>query len=169
MAKIKELEINDFLKKMASESPTPGGGAVAALAGAMAASLVEMVSNITIGKKGYEKVAKELKKLRNEVRKSKLHLLRLADEDVKAFAKVMTAYKSKDKRKIKKALLWATAVPSQTAKLARQVERLGLTVAKIGNKNAVSDAKTAVYLARAARLSALENVKINKRALAKRQ
>ena len=54
----------------------------------------------------------------------------------------------------------------EVRKLSQRLEEIGYKVSKIGNKNAVSDAKTAVYLARAASKSALENVVINKKALA---
>ena len=55
--------VNDFLGKLASEAPTPGGGSVAALMGSMGAALVSMVANLTGGKKKYESVEEEVKKL----------------------------------------------------------------------------------------------------------
>jgi formiminotetrahydrofolate cyclodeaminase len=51
--KIKDQKVSEFLDNLAAKSPTPGGGAVAALTGAMAASLTEMACNLTIGKKDY--------------------------------------------------------------------------------------------------------------------
>ncbi len=56
-----ELTIKEFLEKTASGSPVPGGGSVAALSAALAASMTEMVANLTIGKKDYEAVADEMK------------------------------------------------------------------------------------------------------------
>ena len=60
----------------------------------------------------------------------------------------------------------ATDVPSDVIKLANQVEKMAARMVVIGNKNAVSDAKSALFLSQSAAKSALENVKINKRALA---
>ena len=55
--------VNDFLEKLASEAPTPGGGSVSALIGALGAALVSMVANLTVGKKKYEIVEQEVKKI----------------------------------------------------------------------------------------------------------
>jgi formiminotetrahydrofolate cyclodeaminase len=92
-------------------------------------------------------------------------LLKLADEDVKAFDLVMLAYRSKSKPKIKRALLGAIEVPQKTKKLTQEVEKLAKIAAKKGNKNAISDAKTAIYLAQAAQKGAMENIEINKKLL----
>lgn len=164
--KIGEQKINKFLKELGSSSPTPGGGAVAAVTGAFAASLVEMVANLTIGKKSYEKVSDEMQKIKKEALKIKAELISLADEDVKAFDAVMSAYKLKNKEKIKKALELATHVPSKVASLSGEIGRLAEVVSKKGNKNAYSDAKSALHLAHAAIEAAKENIRINKQALA---
>lgn len=166
MNKIKSQKIEDFLKGLGSSSPTPGGGAVAAVTAAMSASLVEMVANITVGRKRYQEVQGEVIKISTEASQLSKNLLSLADEDVKAFDEVIAAYRSKNKAKIKKALLLAIDVPSRVSRLSQQVERLGVEIVKIGNKNALSDARSAMHLARAAYKSAQENIKINKKALA---
>ena len=132
---INKQTIERFQIELGSKNPTPGGGVVAALAGSFAASLIEMVCNLTIDKKGYEKV--------------------------------MIAYKSKNKEKIKKSLKYAIEVPFEVRKISQELEKIAYRVSKIGNKNALSDARTAIYLARAASKSALENIKINKQALVK--
>lgn len=157
--KIKDREVGKFLNELASVKPTPGGGAVAALAGAMAAALVEMVINLS--------KSKELKAKSLKVKELRENLLKLADKDVSAFDKVVMAYRSKDKGLIKKALSGAIAVPEETKKLSQRVEVLGVLVEKEGNKNAVSDARTAIYLAQTAQRSAQENIDINKSALAR--
>lgn len=160
MNKIKDQKIEQFLERLASKNPTPGGGAVAALIGAMAASLVVMVCKLT-------KEASSTKRIAHSANNFKSQLLNLADEDCEAFDEVVVAYKSKNKRKIKKALQKAIMVPSETKMSSRKVEKLARIVAEKGNKNAASDAKTAVYLAVAAQKSAEENIKINKRAIDK--
>jgi glutamate formiminotransferase/formiminotetrahydrofolate cyclodeaminase len=164
--KIGEQKISKFLKELGSSSPTPGGGATAALTGAIAASLVEMVASLTIGKKRYEEVNDEMQKIRNEVLKLKKELIELCDEDVRAFNAVIASYKVKDKEKIKKALQLATQVPSKVASLSGEVGRLAQVVAKKGNKNAYSDAKSALHLTHAAIEVAKENIRINKQSLA---
>ena len=156
---IKDTKIQTFLEQLSSKAPTPGGGAVAALAGAMAASLVEMVINISKDE-GLNKNLRRTKNLRAE-------LLKLADEDVAAFDEVMAAYKSKSLPRIKKALEDAIEVPEKTKAASGEVEKLAMIVAQKGNKNALSDASTAVLLSRAAQESAQENIKINKLALKK--
>jgi formiminotetrahydrofolate cyclodeaminase len=156
---IKDQKIEQFLKEVASKKPTPGGGAVAAVVGAMAAGLVEMVCALTKNK--------DTKILKYKVNKARQQLLRLADEDAAAFDAVVLAYRAKNKLKIKKALQKAIAIPERTEKLSKEVEELAKVIVKVGNKNALSDAKTAVYLAVAAQASARENIGINKTALKK--
>lgn len=158
--KIKDKKIEDFLEELSDKSPTPGGGAVAALSGAMAASLVEMVLNLT---KDEGLKTKNLQK----TRKLRVELLKLADEDIIAFDGVMAAYRSKSSPRIKKALVYATQVPEKTKALCKEVEKLARVVEKYGNKKALSDAKTAVLLSVAAQGSAEENIKINRLALKK--
>lgn len=166
MNNIKSQSIEGFIKNLGSSSPTPGGGAAAALSGAMAASLVEMVANLTIGKKKYEGVQKQAQIISKDASKFSKELLSLADEDTKAFDQVIASYRSKNKAQIKKALLLAIEIPSRISSFSKQTERLGQKIAKIGSKNAISDARSAIYLARAAYKAAQENIKINKKTLA---
>jgi formiminotetrahydrofolate cyclodeaminase len=156
---IKSKKVDEFLEELADSKPTPGGGAAAALVGSMAASLVEMVAGLTVGRKGYEKVQEDVRRLRNRAIRNKKKLLDLADKDVAAFNGVVRAYKLR--KDLQPALRKATEVPLETAETAKQVLALAEEVVKKGNKHAISDAKSARYLARAAILSALENVKIN--------
>lgn len=163
---IKDKKISKFLEEVSSKSPTPGGGSVAAITAAMSASLVEMVCNLTIGKEKYKKEEKGLKKTREEALELRIKLTNLADEDSRAFDMVIAAYREKNDQKIKKALKEAVRVPTNVKKLARKVKFLAQKVEGSGNQNAISDAKTAKYLAGAAIQSAEENIKINKKTLA---
>lgn len=147
--------MNKFIEDLASSRPTPGGGAAAAMAAAMAAALVEMVC-------GMSPQNPEIREKCSGLRK---RLLELAEEDCRAFEAVMTAYKNKTGKE--EALKKAMQVPRETMRVAKQVEELALEMVEIGNKNAVSDAKSAVYLAQAAQKSAQENVEINQTALKK--
>jgi len=159
--RIRNYKIENFLQELASKNPTPGGGAVAALTGAIAASLIEMVCNLTKGEIDLIKQSGE------KAKSLRIKFLELADEDCKVFDAVVLAYRAKDKLEIKKALLRAIEIPEETKKLSKEVGELAKVAAKVGNKNAVSDAKTAVHLARAAAKSAEENIKINRTALKK--
>ena len=166
MNKIGAYKIEKFLGQLESTSPTPGGGSVAALTGAMAASLVSMVAGLTIGKERYKKAEGRMKRILGEAKTLKRNLMNLSNKDIEAFDQVMLAYKSKNKVAIKKALKKAIEVPLKVILLSNKVQKLALEVAKYGNKNAFSDAKSAYYLAQAAGKSALENVRINRKALA---
>jgi len=166
MNKIKNQKIEQFLHELSSTSATPGGGATAALTAAMAASLVEMVAGLTLGKAGYEKAHEETKTIKSQAAKAGKTLLALADEDVAAFESVIAAYRAKDNKRIRKTLIRAAEVPSMVVELSKEVEKLAGRMVVIGNKNALSDAKSALFLSQSAAKSALENVRINKRALA---
>lgn len=163
---IKDQKITDFLDGLASKNPTPGGGAVAALSAAMATSLVEMVANLTIGKKEYLEVEEKMKNIAERMKQMRSELLDLADADADAFDKVMEAYKTKDKPKIKAALYWAIEIPQKVVNLSTEIQNLAIEVSKIGNKNTYSDAMSAEYLANAALEAAEENIIINTKVLA---
>lgn len=159
MNSIRNKKVKEFLTEVSSSSPTPGGGSAAAVTGATAAALVEMVANLS-------KETNELKKLGTKAQKLRKQLLNLADEDAAAFDKVMQGFRIPKgqkgrKTKIQRAFKFATEVPLTTAQISKEVLDMAATMAKKGNKNAISDAKTAKYLAKAAISSALENVKIN--------
>ena len=161
--KIGSQTIADFLKELSSAEPTPGGGSSAALAAGMAASLIVMVANLTMGKKGYEGVSGEMKATKEEAEGYKNKLLNLADEDALAFEEVMRQYKAEVKNQsgLQSALKHATEVPLTSAKIAGRLVEMAKIVEEKGNKNAISDARSAGYLAAAARSSAMENVRIN--------
>jgi len=163
---IKNKSIENFLKSVGSKSPTPGGGSVSAVAGALASSLVEMVCNLTIGKKGFEKVNDEMEDIKKEVKRLKDELLELADEDASAYDGVVEAFrtsKEDENRKtiIQKAFEKAALIPLETAKKSAEVLSFAEKVLEIGNKNAASDSLVAIYLSKAAIKGALENVSIN--------
>jgi methenyltetrahydrofolate cyclohydrolase len=167
---IKQQKLESFLKDLSSKNPTPGGGVVAALSGVIAASLIEMVGNLTVGKKGYESKEGAVLKIMKDVGETKKKMLKLLDEDTIAFGKVMEAYSMdkedpERKNKIKKSLQYAIDVPMEVRRLSKDLESCAVKISKIGNRNALSDANTAIHLSQAAQKSALENIKINKESL----
>ncbi len=165
-----ELTIKEFLEKTASSSPVPGGGSVAALSAALAASLTEMVAKLTIGKEGYETVEDEMKAVAQEALKLKLKLVLSIDNDSNAYNDVMSAIrlpgdteaeKHYREKTIQSGLKKATLIPMSVAEDAALVMDLaGKTVAS-GNKNAITDGAVGVMMAKTAVLSAIYNVKIN--------
>lgn len=166
MSRYENRKIGKFLDDLASGKPTPGGGSAAALSGALAASLVEMVCMLTITKKGYEDVFTECQKILELIRNKRKYLLGLSERDALAYEDVVSAYKTPKeekgrKTKIQKALKHATLVPLDTATAANDVLEKAERMKKIGNKNAISDAKVAEYLCKASIAGALENVYIN--------
>ncbi len=165
-----DLTIKDFLKKTASNSPVPGGGSIAALSGAISASLLEMVANLTIGKKGYEEFEEEMKEISAAVLEYRKKLIADIDKDSDAYNTVMSAYKlpkgtDEEKRERSKAiqdgLKRAALVPLGVAKDAFEIIKMAEDIVKKGNHNAITDGAVAVLMAKAAVLGALYNVRIN--------
>jgi len=166
------LSLDEFLEKLASSEPTPGGGSASALAGGVAAALVAMVGRITLGKKDekYRAVAPEMEELTQRADELRAELLALADRDAEAFERVMAAYRlpksteeerAERQRVLQEALKAATEAPYQIAEACSKVLELARRMAKKGVSTAISDAGTAAYLAEAALHSALLNVDIN--------
>ena len=165
-----DLSVKEFLAKTASNSPVPGGGSIAALSAAIAASLSEMVAHLTIGKKGYEALEEEMQEIAKDAFQYRERLIRYIDKDSNAYNDVMAAFKlpkgTEQERKnregaIQEALINATLVPLDVARDAFKIIELAGKAVKQGNKNAVTDSGVAVMMARTAALSALYNVKIN--------
>ncbi len=167
---LSELTIKEFLEKIASDSPAPGGGSVAALSGSLAACLAEMVTNLTIGKKGYEAVEDEMKAVAEEALQLKHKLVQAIDKDSEAYKNVVTALNlpgdtESEKRHrevmIQCGLQEAALVPMAVAEDAIRVMDLAGKAVTMGNKNAITDGAVGVIMAKTAVLAALYNVKIN--------
>jgi len=165
-----EYPVGDFLDKLASNAPAPGGGSVAAVGGALGAALISMVCNLTLGKKGYEGVQADIEALVAQSEALRAELQGLLDEDVAAYSAYShTAKMPKDTEEEKAvrtaamqaALKNATMVPLHIAEAAVKVMDLCLPAAEKGNKWAVSDAGVAVLMAEAALRAAALNVLIN--------
>ena len=164
------MKIKDFLSELASKSPAPGGGSVAALSGALGAALTSMVANLTIGKEKYVDVEghmKEALKVSENLRKK---LADLIDKDTEAFNDVIAAFKlpkdtdeQKSKRSdaIQKGYKTASKIPLETAKTCMQTLDVAKIVAEKGNKNSITDAGVSALMAQSGVESAILNVKIN--------
>lgn len=169
-----DLPVGAFLDDLASSDPVPGGGSAAALAGALAAGLVSMVCNLTIGKRRYREVEAALRLTLEQAEQHRSRLTALMQEDTEVYARVMAAYRlpvSTDGERVHRDLAWqtalaeATAVPMEIAEQCLDVVRLALTAGQLGNPWAVSDAGAAALLAEAAGRAAGLSVEVNLRSI----
>jgi glutamate formiminotransferase/formiminotetrahydrofolate cyclodeaminase len=160
----------DFLEQLASAAPAPGGGSASAFTAAEAAALVAMVGRLTIGKKKYSAVEKEMWQMVESAEQLRRQLTGMVREDAAAFEKVVSAMKlpkdtpeqeSAHQQAVQTANIEAARVPLNTAQLALEVLTLSIQAAQLGNRNAISDAATASALAHAAIVGAGGNVRIN--------
>ncbi len=161
-----KMRIRDFVNELASSSPAPGGGSVAALCGSLSAALSSMVSNLTFGKKEFENIWEGMEKVGMEAQRLKDEFLSLIDKDTDAFNKLMNALKIPKKspermKKIEEATKEATLVPLETLKRAETLIGFSEEVVKNGNPNSISDAGGAAIMAEAAAREAYLNVLIN--------
>ena len=164
------MTLPDFVAELASSSPAPGGGSIAALGGALAAGLASMVGELTVGREKYAAVQDEMTRVKDEAKKVAAELLELIDRDTDAFNAYMAAIKlpkDTDEQKAARreamqlAAKGTAEVPLRTLALAAQAARLALSAIRYGNANAVTDAASAGQFARAAAMSAAYNVRIN--------
>lgn len=167
---MKDMTLEVFCATTASNEPAPGGGSVSALAGALAAALTEMVAQLTIGKKGYEEAADEMKAIIPEAAALRAELLDEITRDstsFNAYMEAMTLPKDTDEQKevrrnaMQEALKKAAEVPLHVAVTAAKIMPMTGTMVKKGNANAVTDGMVAAMMTRTAVLGALLNVKIN--------
>jgi methenyltetrahydrofolate cyclohydrolase len=165
-----ECSVRAYLEKLASADPEPGGGSAAALAGALGAALVMMVTALTLGKERYAAVQTDMAEIKEKAEKLGASLTAFVTEDAEAYGAVAAAIKlpgdssiqSRERNRVLQAALKGAAeVPLKIAEAAVEVARLSLPAAEKGNNNAVSDAGVAVLMAESAAQSAALNVKIN--------
>lgn len=159
-----------FLDEVASHSAAPGGGSVAALAGALGAGLTAMVCRLTIGKKKYAEVEAEMQDVLGKVEELRAQFTALIEKDTEAFQAVMRAFslpKETDEQKevrssaIQEATKSAALVPLQVMELCGRTLPLTQIAAAKGNVNSLSDAGVAAAMLSAACVGAALNVHIN--------
>ncbi len=162
--------LKKYLDEAASGSSTPGGGSVAALAGALGAALTSMVCNFTVGKKKYADVEAEVSQILSEAEELRAKLQDLMVEDTQAYGQVSAAYgmpretaeeKAARSEAIQKALKVAMQAPLEAAVCCHRVLKLNEPLVEKGNQNLISDVGVAVLLAESAMRSAILNVEIN--------
>jgi methenyltetrahydrofolate cyclohydrolase len=164
------LTIDGFLEVLASDAPTPGGGAVAAIAGATGAALIEMVGRLTVDKEGYEAVRDRMRAAIETASAARGDLTDLADRDAHAFDAVMDAFKmpkDTDEQKaarsasIQAGYVGAATVPQDVARRCVDLMALAVEVTDAGNPQAASDGLSAAASLYTGALCAIANVAIN--------
>ena len=162
--------IGTFADLVAEGTPSPGGGSVSAYCGVLAASLGQMVCNLTIGKKKYAESEARLLIIKPDLERLSARLRELITEDAASFEAVLGAYrlpKENDEQRvvrteaIQRALKSAVEVPLQTAELSLEVLMLLREIAEIGNSNALSDVAVGAQLAQTAVRGASYNIAVN--------
>lgn len=170
MSELMKLSCEEFLNRLASKEPVPGGGGAAALSGAIGAALTSMVANLTVGKEKFLTIEAAMLRLRAESEVVRAELLQLAQADADVFSAFMACYKmpqttesEKEKRqkKIQEAAKTAAEIPLQIGEKSLAVLLLAAEAAELGNPAVVTDAAVAALVSRAALRSAVYNVKIN--------
>ena len=164
------MTLRGFANELASDSPAPGGGSVAAYCGALGAGLSTMVANLTFGAKDYLKHNAEMESIALKGQALKERFLHLVDADTEAFNQVMTAMrlpKKTDEEKAARSTAMVTttrgaiATPMQVMEASLEVFPLAQTLIRKGNQNALSDATVSALTAETAAKGAYLNVLIN--------
>ena len=164
------MDLVDFCDELASDSPAPGGGSIAALNGALSAGLSSMVGNLTFAKKGYENVRADMNRLAEKAQQLKDFMIAAIDSDTDAFNQVMTAFSlpkktDEEKRRRDAAVLeatkQATQVPFSVLEKSVELAQLALEMVQKGNRNSLSDAGVAGLAAATCAEGAWYNVLIN--------
>ncbi|MFB8580504.1 cyclodeaminase/cyclohydrolase family protein [Enterococcus gallinarum] len=168
--KIVEMQINDFIAVLGSDTPAPGGGSASALAAAQGIALTKMVTELTIGKKKYAEFEDEIELLQKKAKSLQEGLLRAIDEDTEAFNQVSAVFglpktteeEKKARREAMQSALKGAAV-TPFSMMEKIVDALKVTQAAVGksNTNAASDLGVAALNLKAALQGAWLNVLIN--------
>ena len=165
-----EMPVRAFVEETASESPAPGGGSISASMGAMGAALATMVANLSSHKRGWDDRWEEFSDWAVKGKQFYDELLRLVDEDTRAFNGIIEANRLPQGTEAEKqardsalqaATLHAIEVPFQVMEQALASMQVILAMAEIGNPNSLSDAAVGALCARSAVIGAFLNVKIN--------
>lgn len=164
------LNLRQFCNETLSDSPAPGGGSVAALMGALGASLGGMVANLSAGKRGWEEKLPFFSEWAVKAQQLKDELLCLVDEDTAAFNKVMAAFglpkdspeeKAARMKAIQGANEYAAEIPLKVMETASRSYDLLKEMAEKGNPASISDVGVGLLATRACIEGAGMNVRIN--------
>lgn len=169
-----KMDLRQFCNETLSESPAPGGGSVAALMGALGASLGGMVANLSAGKRGWDDKLKYFSDWAVKAQQLKDELLFLVDEDTAAFNKVMDAFalpkesaeeKAARSTAIQSANKYAAEIPLRVMETAFRAYEILAQMAEQGNPASISDIGVGLLAVRACVEGAALNVRINLKGL----
>jgi len=165
-----DMTLTKFLEAACSSSHVPGGGNVSAVVGAMGGSMIAMVANLTLGKKGYEEYQDQTQEILNAVLKAIETLKTLTIKDMEAFDDYMKAFrlpKNTDEEKkgrtdaIQAAAKIATMVPLSICRACLALIKEANKLSRFGNKMAISDVGVGAYVCEAALRACMLSVDIN--------
>ena len=165
-----KMNLREFCNETLSDSPAPGGGSVAALMGALGASLGGMVANLSAGKRGWDDKLEYFSNWAVKAQQLKDELLSLVDEDTSAFNKVMDAFalpkesaeeKAARAAAIEQATKYAAEVPLKVMGTASKSYEILSEMAQNGSPASISDVGVGLLATRACVEGAALNVKIN--------
>lgn len=165
-----KMNLREFCNETLRDSPAPGGGSVAALMGALGASLGGMVANLSAGKRGWDDKLEYFSDWAMKAQQVKDELLSLVDQDTAAFNKVMDAFalpkespeeKSARSAAIEQATKHAAEIPLKMMETTSKSYPLLFEMAEKGNPNSISDVGVGLLATRACIEGAALNVRIN--------
>lgn len=168
--KLSDLSLHDFIGVLGSGTPTPGGGSVAALCGALGAALSLMVARLTLGKDQFQDAREGMEEIQQAAEELAARFLTLVQADSDAYDGVLSALglpretdeqKTLRKASLREATRTATMVPLETLHASEKLMRMASRVVFQGNPAALTDASAALHLARTAAVVASCNVRIN--------
>lgn len=162
--------VREFAERLASGSPTPGGGSAAAMAGGLAASLIAMVARGTLSKKRFADRTERMAKIADEAGGYQAELLGLVDEDAEAYESVVAAHRlsretpeqiARRDQEIQVAFGRAIDAPFRVSQRAVRLLELAREVIKDGNPASAPDGGVAAFLASAALAGGMLNIRAN--------
>ena len=168
--KLTELSVRDFIAELGAGTPTPGGGSVAALCGALGSALAAMVAWLTLGKDRYRDGWATMEEVGEAADELGRRFLDLVQDDRDAYQGVLTSLRlpkgSEAERVSRQSALQvafkrAASVPLETLRASERLAHLAKTSVEKGSPSALTDADAALHLARAAAGIAAANVKVN--------
>lgn len=169
---LRDMTLTKFVDELASESPAPGGGSVAALCGSLSAALSAMVANLTFDKKGFEDKKAMMEGVGRDAQRLKQWMLQAVDDDMQAFNRIIDARRmakgSESEKALRDAAILeaskaATLTPLSVLQGAPVLLELAARVVEHGNPSSLSDGAVAALVATAAAEGAYYNVLINLR------
>ncbi len=167
---LRDLNLEEFASRLASEEPAPGGGSASAAVAALGAGLLVMTCNLTVGKERYAEVEGQLREVLDELEPLRVWFLASIDRDAEAYDRVVLALgmpkgspeeKASRREAIQSAMRGAAEVPMDVARRCARGLELAALVAELGNPNTISDTGCGARFLDAGLRGALYNVRIN--------